>query len=63
MSDTLLISKWALARRNELVDIPDKLEIHPDLWHCGCCGAPFRIHPTAEDIPHYIKLMELGGKK
>ncbi len=30
MSDTLLISKWALARRNELVDIPDKLEIHPD---------------------------------
>lgn len=32
-------------------------------WHCGCCGAPFRIHPVAEDIPHYLKLMELGGKK
>lgn len=32
-------------------------------WHCGCCGAPFKIHPTKEDIPHYLKLMELGGKK
>jgi len=32
-------------------------------WHCGCCGAPFRIHPVMEDIPHYLKLMELGGKK
>lgn len=32
-------------------------------WHCGCCGAPFRIHPVAEDIPHYLKLMELGNKK
>ena len=30
MQDTYLISKWALIRRNELVDIPDKLEIHPD---------------------------------
>lgn len=32
-------------------------------WHCGCCGAPFRIHPVAEDIPYYLKLMELGNKK
>lgn len=32
-------------------------------WHCGCCGAPFRIHPVVEDIPHYLKLMELGRKK
>lgn len=32
-------------------------------WHCGCCGAPFKIHPVTEDIPHYLKLMELGGKK
>lgn len=32
-------------------------------WHCGCCGAPFRIHPVMEDIPYYLKLMELGGKK
>ncbi len=32
-------------------------------WHCGCCGAPFRIQPVMEDIPHYLKLMELGGKK
>ena len=31
-------------------------------WHCGCCGAPFRIEPVMEDIPHYLKLMELGGK-
>lgn len=32
-------------------------------WHCGCCGAPFRIHPVMEDIPHYLRLMELGNKK
>lgn len=32
-------------------------------WHCGCCGAPFRIHHVAEDIPHYFKLMELGSRK
>ena len=32
-------------------------------WHCGCCGAPFKIHPIREDIPHYLKLLELGGKK
>ncbi len=30
-------------------------------WHCGCCGAPFRIHPVTEDIPHYLKLMEYGS--
>ena len=32
-------------------------------WHCGCCGAPFKIHPVKEDIPHYLKLLELGNKK
>lgn len=32
-------------------------------WHCGCCGAPFKIHPIREDVPHYLKLMELGSKK
>lgn len=31
-------------------------------WHCGCCGAPFKLHPVKEDIPHYLKLLELGGK-
>ena len=25
-----LVSKWALVRRNELVDISDNFEIHPD---------------------------------
>ena len=32
-------------------------------WHCGCCGAPFKIQPIKEYIPHYLKLLELGGKK
>ncbi|MDE5932884.1 MAG: hypothetical protein K2H40_10455 [Lachnospiraceae bacterium] len=32
-------------------------------WHCGCCGAPFKIHPIKEDIPHYLKLLELGRSK
>ncbi|MDE7352222.1 MAG: hypothetical protein K2O06_04145 [Acetatifactor sp.] len=32
-------------------------------WHCGCCGAPFKLHPIKEDIPHYLKLVELGGKR
>ncbi len=30
-------------------------------WHCGCCGAPFRLHPRVEDIAHYFRLMELGN--
>lgn len=30
MGDIYLISKWALIRRNELVDLPDKIEIHSD---------------------------------
>jgi hypothetical protein len=25
-----IIKEWALIRRNEMVDIPDKFEIHPD---------------------------------
>jgi len=32
-------------------------------WRCGCCNAPFYFQPVKEDIPHYIKLVELGGKK
>lgn len=32
-------------------------------WHCGCCGAPFKLHPIEEDIEHYLKLVELGRKK
>lgn len=32
-------------------------------WHCGCCCAPFRIYPIKEDIPHYLRLVELGSKR
>lgn len=32
-------------------------------WHCGCCGAPFKLHPRKEDIPHYLKLIELGAAR
>jgi hypothetical protein len=32
-------------------------------WKCGCCNAPFVFHPIATDIPHYIKLIELGKNK
>lgn len=32
-------------------------------WHCGCCGAPFGLHPVKEDIEHYLKLVELGRKR
>ena len=32
-------------------------------WRCGCCNAPFHLNPTKDDIPHYIKLVELGLKK
>lgn len=32
-------------------------------WHCGCCGAPFRVHPVTEHIPHYLHLMELGRNR
>lgn len=30
MPDDCIISEWARVRRNEMVDIPDKLDIHPD---------------------------------
>lgn len=30
MENTYMVSKWALIRRNELVDIPHKYKIHPD---------------------------------
>jgi len=29
-------------------------------WHCGCCGAPFKLHPVEKDIPHYLNLVEKG---
>lgn len=32
-------------------------------WHCGCFSAPFKIYPVKEDIPHYLKLVELGNKR
>lgn len=32
-------------------------------WHCGCCGAPFKLHPVQEEIEHYMRLMELGKKR
>lgn len=32
-------------------------------WRCGCYIAPFHISPKKCDIPHYIKLVELGVKK
>lgn len=32
-------------------------------WHCGCFNAQFKIHPTIEDISHYLKLVELGNKR
>lgn len=32
-------------------------------WHCGCCGAPFKIHPVKEDIMYYLRLVELGNKR
>lgn len=31
-------------------------------WHCGCCGAPFKIHPVEKDISYYLKLVESGGR-
>lgn len=32
-------------------------------WKCGCCNAPFYLKPIEEDIPHYVKLLEIGLKK
>lgn len=32
-------------------------------WRCACCEAPFKFKPKTEDIPHYIKLMDLGEKR
>jgi hypothetical protein len=33
-------------------------------WRCACCDPAFRLkQPKVEDIPHYIKLVELGEKK
>lgn len=31
-------------------------------WHCGCCRAPFKIHPVEKDISYYLKLVESGGR-
>jgi len=33
-------------------------------WRCACCDPAIRfMQPRIEDIPHYIKLVELGEKK
>lgn len=32
-------------------------------WRCGCCAPAFILKPNIIDIPHYIKLVELGEKK
>ena len=32
-------------------------------WHCGCCGASFWLNPKAENIDHYIKLVQVGEKR
>ena len=32
-------------------------------WRCACCNAAFNFKPDLSDIPHYIKLVELGEKK
>ena len=51
-------------RRNGTCKFGVKYEFEKEeKWHCGCCGAPFKIHPVKEDIPHYLKLLELGSKK
>ncbi|MCL2546811.1 MAG: hypothetical protein FWE06_06410 [Oscillospiraceae bacterium] len=31
-------------------------------WRCSCCRAMFHCLPQISDIPHYIKLVELGFK-
>jgi hypothetical protein len=32
-------------------------------WRCACCGAAFNFKPQLADIPHYIKLSELGERR
>lgn len=32
-------------------------------WHCGCCGAQFKLHPVEVDMEHYLRLVELGRKR
>ena len=32
-------------------------------WRCACCHSPFNFKPDLLNIPHYIKLVELGEKK
>jgi hypothetical protein len=32
-------------------------------WRCGCCHSHFVFKPLSTDIPHYLKLVELGEKK
>ena len=29
---------------------------------CGCCRPPFVVTPRLDDVPHYLRLVELGGK-
>ncbi len=32
-------------------------------WHCGCCNAPFWVHPKTESIHQYINLIESFSQK
>jgi len=34
-----------------------------EYWRFACCHTPFNFKPVITDIPHYIKLVELGEKK
>lgn len=34
-----------------------------EYWRCGCCHTAFNFKPKIENIPYYIKLVELGEKK
>ncbi|MCL2664816.1 MAG: hypothetical protein FWE82_04315 [Defluviitaleaceae bacterium] len=31
-------------------------------WHCGCCAAMFWLRPKAENVSHYIMLLDAGEK-
>jgi hypothetical protein len=31
--------------------------------HCGCCSPAFQVYPITEEIPNYLRLVELGAKK
>ena len=35
---------------------------HQAYWRCACCHTPFNFKPVIKDIPHYLKLVEMGEK-